>query len=104
MLATPHAPWLAAMYAHLIHRPVHSFRGQVEKLQAAIHKALRAYLKVFCLTLRHPLCSPGQFARPSGHSDDGAKPATTALSRVFPEFNHRLIHRLVHLDSYRVRS
>ncbi|MDR6916863.1 hypothetical protein J2X66_003737 [Pseudomonas sp. 3296] len=39
------------MYAHVIHRPVHSFRGQVEKLEAAVHKALRGVLKVFRLTL-----------------------------------------------------
>ncbi|MSU95703.1 hypothetical protein EB795_17515 [Pseudomonas mandelii] len=87
------------MYTHLIHRPVHSFRGQVEKLQAAIHKALRVDYKVFSLTLGYQLCSPWHFARCDGQTDDGAKPVTTALSRVFPEFNHRLIHRLAHCIS-----
>ena len=96
MLATAHAPWLVAMYTHLIHRPVHSFRGQVEKLKAAIHKALRAIWKFFCLTLNGVLCSPMAICTIGGKSSDGAKPVTTALSRVFPEFNHRLIHRLAH--------
>ncbi len=53
-VATPCRPWLAAMCTHLIHSPIHSFRGQVEKLKAAIHKALRADLKLFCLTLNRP--------------------------------------------------
>lgn len=89
------------MYAHVIHRPVHSFRGQVEKLEAAAHKALRTDQKVFRLTLACSLCSPRHFARSGGNNDDGAKPVITALSRVFPEFNHRLIHRLCPADQER---
>jgi len=34
----------------------------VEKLQAAIHKALRGVLKLFCLTLNRLLCSPWPFS------------------------------------------
>ncbi|KPG95127.1 hypothetical protein AEQ67_21255 [Pseudomonas sp. RIT-PI-q] len=82
------------MYTHLIHRPVHSFRGQVEKLKPAVYKALRAILKFFCLTLNSLLCSPKAICTIEGETDDGSKPVTTAFSRVFPEFNHRLIHRL----------
>jgi hypothetical protein len=59
---TLYQPWLSAKCAHVIHRPVHSFRGQVKKLEAAVYKALRADLKVFPLTLEHSLCSPGHFA------------------------------------------
>ncbi|EJM51142.1 hypothetical protein PMI28_05049 [Pseudomonas sp. GM48] len=50
------------MCAHVIHRPVHSLWGQVKKLQAAIHKALRGDSKLFCLTLNHLLCSPWPFS------------------------------------------
>ena len=82
------------MYPHVIHRRLHSFRGQVNTLHAAVHKAWRAECKVFCLTLDRSLCTPRPVAEAARPITDGAKPVTTALSRVFPEFNHRVIHRL----------
>ncbi|ROO39242.1 hypothetical protein BIV08_18445 [Pseudomonas sp. AF76] len=39
----------AADCPHLIHRHVHSNRGQVQTLQAAVHKALRDIWKIFSL-------------------------------------------------------
>lgn len=71
------------------------FGGKCKKLKASIHKALRRILKFFYLTLIGLLCTKGQTTRPGGQVDDGAKPLTTAFIRVFPEFSHRLIHRLV---------
>jgi len=48
--ARPWLLWLVANCTHLIHSPVHSLWGQVQTLRRAIYKALRADLKVFCLT------------------------------------------------------
>ncbi|MFD2882604.1 hypothetical protein ACFS4T_03785 [Pseudomonas lini] len=46
-LATPYGLWLAAMYAHLIHRPVHSFRGQVQKAASRCPQGFAGRLESF---------------------------------------------------------
>ena len=53
----PYTAWSAAMCAHLIHSPIHTIRGQVQKLKAAVYKALRADYKVYRLTLKRRLCT-----------------------------------------------
>jgi hypothetical protein len=82
--------------AHLIHRHVHNNRGQVQTLEAAVYKALRDIWKFFSLDPPSEVVQPKLSAISRGEIDDGAKPATTLLRAVFPEFSHRLIHRLAH--------
>lgn len=75
----PYRPWCAAMCAHLIHSPVHSLWGQVQKAESRSTQGFQCNSKSFLLDLERAICSPvqngairtmapGQSFRPLRHS------------------------------------
>ena len=85
----------SAICAHLIHRPVHSLWGQLQKAQSPDPQGIESIGKTFLLDPGTPRMQTPQKGATVENPPDSQRPVITLPGAFFPEFNHRLIHRLV---------
>ena len=85
----------SAICTHLIHRPVHSLWGQLQKAQSPDPQGIESIGKTFLLDPGTPRMQTPQKGATVENPPDSQRPVITLPGAFFPEFNHRLIHRLV---------